>query len=295
MLASFIKSLLYLFSLLSLPNAHRLGSWIGWWLAVTPNQARRISKINIGLCFPNLSATDQQQLLEHSLIESAKAVTETGALWRWDAGRVLALVRRVSGEAYYREANAHGKGVIIIAPHLGAWEMVGLYCAAQYPMVSLYRPPRLKALETMICHARQRSGAKLVPTNAYGVKTLFRTLAAGKQVGILPDQDAREDGGIFAPFFGVPASTMVLLSRLAAKTGATLLFCYAERLPNGEGYYMHFVPAPAGIDDSNLEHATTQLNLGVEQCVRQHPEQYQWSYKRFRSRPPGETRLYGRS
>ena len=112
---------------------------------------------------------------------------------------------------------------------------------------------------------------------------------------ILPDQQPksrRRGAGVFAPFFGVPALTMVLLGRLARKTGAAVVFSFAERLPGNAGYRAHWVEAPAAIADADPVRAAAALNQGVEQCVRICPEQYQWSYKRFQARPEGESEVY---
>jgi KDO2-lipid IV(A) lauroyltransferase len=123
---------------------------------------------------------------------------------------------------------------------------------------------------------------------AAGVRTLFKRLLVGGVVGILPDQQPKAGEGEFAPFFGTPALTMVLLSRLAQRTGATVLFAFAERLPRGEGFRMRFLPAPEGIDAEDLPAAVAALNRGVENCVKIAPAQYQWAYKRYSIRPAGD-------
>ncbi|HKR76960.1 MAG TPA: lipid A biosynthesis acyltransferase, partial [Rhodanobacter sp.] len=114
-----------------------------------------------------------------------------------------------------------------------------------------------------------------------GVRTLYKRLAAGGTVGILPDQKPRAGEGEFAPFFGREALTMVLLPRLAARTGATVLYAFAERLPRGVGYCIHFLPAPDGLVDADLASACSALNRGVEACVDLAFAQYQWQYKRW--------------
>jgi KDO2-lipid IV(A) lauroyltransferase len=122
------------------------------------------------------------------------------------------------------------------------------------------------------------------------VRKLYKRLLDGGVVGILPDQQPKLGEGEFAPFFGTPALTMVLLSRLAQRTGATVLFSVAERLPRGAGYRLHFLEAPDGIGAADLSTAVAALNRGVEDCVRLAPAQYQWHYKRYSIRPPGDER-----
>lgn len=292
MRALLVRFVLRAFSMLPLPAAHAIGTLIGRLFNLKENRLRHATRVNVGICFPDMTEQQRAHLVRRSLIETGKTFAETGALWLGDAQEALALIKRVSGERHVKDALAHGKGVILAAPHLGAWELAGLYCSAHYPLSSLYRPPRMFALDGMIRTARQRLGARLVPTDAGGIRALYKALAQGEAVGILPDQEPGSGNGIFAPFFGIPAYTMVLLSRLAIKAGAPVIFVYAERLPRGAGFHLHFVAGPAIISEGTLEESVRGVNAAVEQCARALPEQYQWSYKRFRSRPAGEQRFY---
>lgn len=292
MRARLIRWLMRLCAALPLPLAHALGLLIGWGLCLIPNDLRRVGAVNINLCFPELSTRRRRRLLHASLIESAKTMTEAGALWLWPAARLESLVRASSGEECLRAALAGGKGAILATPHLGAWEMMGLYSSLHYPITSLYRPPRLVDLDGMVRHGRERLGAKLVPVDGGGVRALYQALGRGELVGMLPDQEPGAGNGVFASLLGIPANTMVLLSRLAIKTGAPVIFCYAQRLPRGRGYHLHYLPAPTAINRAPLERSVAVMNDMVETLIRQRPEQYQWGYKRFRTRPEGEPAIY---
>ncbi len=285
-----MTALLRLFSLLPLPLAHAIGVALGWLFYLVPNRHRRVSRQNLALCFPELSAARQRRLLRRSLIETGKTATESPILWLAGRERTLALVREERGRELIDAARQQGKGVIIIGPHLGSWEMVSLYCSAHYPMTSLYRPLRQGSMEPQVLAGRTRFGARLVPTDARGVRALFKALADNELVGIPPDQDPREAGGVFAPFFNLQANTMTLLSRLALKSGAVPVLCVAERLSWGRGFRMHYQPLP--FEGQTLEEHVAAINRAVEALVRRFPEQYQWSYKRFRTRPEGEASLY---
>jgi len=287
-----INWLLRVCAALPLPLAHALGSLIGWGLLLISNDLRRVSRTNIPLCFPEFTAAQQRRLLHASLIESGKTMTEAGALWLWPTPRLTTLVQGTSGEEHLRAALAAGKGAILAVPHLGAWEMMGLYSSLHYPITSLYHPPRLSELGEMVRHGRERFGAKLVPVDAGGIRALYQALGRGELVGMLPDQEPGTGNGVFAPLFGIQANTMVLLSRLAIKTGAPVIFAYAERLPHGRGYHLHFLPAPPTINHAPLERSVTIMNDMVENLIRQKPQQYQWGYKRFRTRPAGEPTIY---
>ena len=149
----------------------------------------------------------------------------------------------------------------------------------------VYRPPRRAAIEPLLVAARGALRPEQVRAEGAGIRTLYRRLQSGGVVGILPDQLPKQGEGEFAPFFGVPALSMVLVSRLAQRSGCAVLFAFAERLPRGAGYRIHFRPAPDGIADSELPRAVAALNQGVEDCVRQAFTQYQWHYKRYQYHP----------
>ncbi|CAK0765870.1 Kdo2-lipid IVA lauroyltransferase/acyltransferase [Gammaproteobacteria bacterium] len=269
-----------------------LGIILGMVANLFPNPVRRIIEINLRLCFPELQKIERQRLVRRTLIETGKTFTEMGALWTWELPKVLALVKKVSGEDAFQAALAQGRGAITAGPHLGAWEMAGLYLSKHYPVTTLYRPPRLAGLGERVRLARARGGARLVATDIRGVKSLYQSLMQGEVVAILPDHNPGQGMGVFAPFFGISANTMVLLSRLANKNNVPVFFVYAERLPRGQGFHIHFVPGDQGINDTDIERSCACLNAGVEECIRRHPEQYQWSYKRFKIRPEGEADLY---
>ncbi len=289
-----IKGLLRLLALLPLRTVHSIATLLGRLMA-TQSMLRitQVARINIRMAFPLQSPAAQEKLIKQSLVETCKAFCELGALWLWQVERVLSLVREVNGQEYLQQALKLGKGVILLTPHLGAWEMAGLYASAHYTMTAWYRPPKLVGLHDLIRTARERAGGRFVATNKAGIRALYQTLRHGQIAGILPDQVPTEVGsGIFAPFFGIPAYTISIVSRLAHKTGATVIFTYAERLPQGQGFRIYFLPAPANIAADNLEIAVNALNQGVEQCVQNCPSQYQWSYKRFKRRPEGESSVY---
>ncbi len=270
-----------------------MGGWLAPFLSRIPGRARDSVLTNLALCFPNLGDAERRRLAEECLAEAVAAMFELGPLWTWRRERVLALVREVAGLERVQAAISCGRGVVLIGPHLGAWEMAGLFASAQVPMTSLYRPPRVRGLELRLRRARERFGARLVPADAGGVRNLFRALQRGEAVGVLPDQDPGQDGGIFAPFFGVPAKTSTLTARLLASTDAAAILSWAERLSDGRGYRMHFIELDPGLlRCGDIERATSALNLELERLIRQFPRQYLWSYRRFRHRPPGHRNPY---
>ncbi len=286
------NSILRLLALFPLRVVHAIGSLLGALLWHSGSELRRVTEINLRSCMPELSESDRKNLARATVRETGKAMAETGPLWRWSTTRALAQVRHVTGEDAMRAAVAAGQGVVVASPHLGAWEIIGLYLSAYYPITILYRPPRFSDLEQLMIDARSRGGAKLATTTPGGVRLLYQALSRHECVGILPDQDPGEGGGLFAPFFGIPAYTMTLIPRLVRKTGAAVFLCYARRLSDGAGFDIHFVPVDLRTSDESDESATEIMNRAIEDAIREMPDQYQWGYRRFKTRPSGEKKLY---
>ncbi|MDH5631711.1 MAG: lysophospholipid acyltransferase family protein [Gammaproteobacteria bacterium] len=291
-MAAVIKLILRMLALMPLPVIHAAGYLLGTLFFLVPNRRRSTTIVNIKLCFPELGGWDHWQLVRRSLVETTKGALESSAMWMRGSKRVLKLVKGVVNEQLLVDAYARGKGVILAAPHLGMWEIIGLHMSARYPMTCLYLPPPIAGLDKTMIQGRTRLGGRVVRTDARGVRTLFKRISNGELTAILPDQDPSRGQGKFAPFFGIQANTMVLLSRLANKTGAVVLCAWAERLSFGRGYIIHLKETDKLVTDSNVSASLASLNYHVEQCIRQKPEQYLWCYKRFRTRPEGEAKLY---
>lgn len=286
-----VKSLLRLMSWIPLPLLHKLAEVIGTVVYVLPTETRRVTLINLHRAMPGLSAQERHRLGRRSVQETLKAGFELGHMWYGSIDHVMSLIKGVQGKEHIDAALASGRAIIYCSPHLGNWELMGLYVSTLAPVTTLYKPPKLTGLNDLIAGARARAGAELVATDRSGVVRLTRALQQGASTGILPDQQPRE-GGVFAPFFGHQAYTMTLVSKLAARTNAVVLFTFARRLPAGAGFELICMPADPDIINADTTLAAAALNRSVEACVRLAPEQYQWEYKRFRKRPPQETERF---
>lgn len=271
-------------ALLPLRLVQFLGADLGLIADLFPNEMRAATRENLRLCFPAMPERERERLARRSMRELGKTLLEMGPLWIWKPGRISRLVHETHGLEHVDAARARGKGLVLIAPHLGNWEMMGLQAARQreWQLTSMYRPLRESALEDLVRRSRERTGARLVTANASGVKEIYKALGRNEVVGILPDQRPKDaTAGVMAPFFGIPTPTGTLVSRLLQKSGASPVFCVAERLPRGRGFDLHFIPAPEGLTDPDLPTAARALNAGIEACIAIRPEQYLWSYRRF--------------
>jgi KDO2-lipid IV(A) lauroyltransferase len=260
---------------------HGAGTLIGRLALWRHGSMAHTAAVNLAITRPGLDEAARKRLQRATLAEAGKSGAEIVKIWGGGAERALSLVREVRGGELFDAALAAGKGVIIAAPHLGCWELLNYWLCSRTSMAILYRPPHVAALEPLLRKVRGALAPDQVRAEGAGVRTLYKRLAAGGTVGILPDQKPREGEGQLAPFFGRNALTMVLLPRLAARTGATVLFAFAERLPRGAGYRIHFLPAPEGLAETDTATACTALNRGVEACVERAFPQYQWHYRRY--------------
>lgn len=183
------------------------------------------------------------------------------------------------------QARAENRGILYLTPHLGCFEITARYLARQRPITVMYRPPRWAPLEPVMEAAREIPGLKAVPATMQGVREFVRALRRGESVGMLPDQVPRGGEGIWTPFFERPAYTMTLAAKLALQTGVAVILTAGERLPGGKGWRIHYVRLPEPLGD-NIDDVVVTINHAMETLIRRFPEQYLWSYSRYK-RPDG--------
>ncbi|MEM7208513.1 MAG: lysophospholipid acyltransferase family protein [Pseudomonadota bacterium] len=280
-------------SLLPLPLMHALASVAGQVMSFFPNSLRRVSLVNIALCYPDLSRGKQRKMMRKSLRETCKTLAEFGALRYWKKSRIDKLVVEVYDEDVIENAVAENKGVLVAAPHFGSWELAGVQVCKRFPMTVLFRPSRIEDLNPFLINVRKRNGIKTEPIDASGIKKIVMALAKGEAVGMLPDQEPKRGNGTFAKLFKQPAYTPLILSKIGARKQVPVVFVAMERLSFGRGFAMHYLRADnSKIYAANPEVAAREINRCVERCISIAPEQYMWNYKRFRTLPDGSLRNY---
>jgi KDO2-lipid IV(A) lauroyltransferase len=287
--------LLHLLALLPLRAARALGVMLGDLCWLTRGRMAQTTLTNLALCFPDMDDAARKALAKSSLRHTFMAIAECGAVWLWPAPRALALIRNVEGLELLHAAHAAGRGVIMLGPHLGHWELTGLYlntCGCGQNS-QLFQAPDDARLGKLIFEARSRSGSHMVNTDQKGVGVLLQALRRGEVIGILPDQVPADSGGEFAPFFGVPALTMTLACRLQQKTDARMLMVFAKReLHPNQGFTIVIQEPDIAIYAKHMPAALAGMNRSIEMLMTGVPEQYQWEYKRFKRQPTGRERPY---
>lgn len=276
---------------------YRLGDVLARVVLRPSSRESRVTACNLAIAYPDMHPAQRDELHQTVLRTTARQLMETLRLWTRPHAENMALIREEHGTELLDAAIAAGRGVIIAAPHYGNWELLNQWLALRTPAAILYAPPDSKVGEAFLNRVRADDSTDTgeprvtqIRAEASGVRQLFKRLATGGVLGILPDQQPKQGDGAFGPFFGTPALTMSLLGRLAARSGATVLMAYCERIdshPAGPGFAVHIEAAPEGVADADSTVSVTALNAAVERIARRDPAQYQWTYKRYSLRPPG--------
>jgi KDO2-lipid IV(A) lauroyltransferase len=252
---------------------HGIGAALGWLVYLaSPSYRRRLRG--------NIEGAGFGQHLHSAIAESGKAIVELPFLWCADPQRVA---RHASEENFelVQSVIDSGRGIVLLTPHLGCFEITAQQVALRRPLTVMYRPPKRAALKPLIEGARARTNLKLAPANLAGVRMLVKCLRRGEPVGVLPDQVPQEGEGVWAPFFGRTAYTMTLPAKLAQLGHAVIILVYAERRPRGAGYIVRFAPFEGALDGTAAEQAAT-INRAMEQLIARCPAQYFWSYNRYK-------------
>jgi len=277
-------------SLLPLGLARAVGGLLGMLTWLLSSKYRRRFRDNWLIARSHFQAKLEPSLRPPSMV---RAVAQAGCL----AAELPAIwcnsktVDRMSVEGWdlVERLLAQGRGLIVLTPHLGAFELGARAFARRHPITVLYRPSPSPTTERLLQRFRPADQLRAVPANSQGVRALLRTLKSSGVIGILPDQVPSQGEGVWASFFGRPAYTMTLPVRLAQATKAPLVWVLAVRRPGG--WSLVFKAWGLGearpLDEANSTALDVQaMNHQLEDLIALAPEQYLWGYNRYRGRPP---------
>lgn len=254
-----------------------MGKALGWLAWLIPGSFKRLSNTNFLNAFPEATP----QMLRAAMLSVGQMFLEMPYWWVRRNDRALNRTVAPADWQLFEAALAKGKGVILLSPHMGCFELLGPIYSSRHPSTVLFRPPRMPWLREWIVAMRTRQKLKMAPANQTGVRSLVRTLLKGQTVGILPDQVPIMGEGVWAPFFGRPAYTMTLVQRLQSLTGAKIFVLGVERLGIAKGYRMHIDPMDEPLSEDPVL-AATQINSAMEAMIQKAPTQYLWGYNRYK-------------
>jgi len=250
---------------------------------------RVVVRTNLELCFPELDSAARRQLEDRFFDSLGMSFVETAAgLWGHD--RLFDRLGSVRGLEHVEAARAQGRGVLLLSGHFCSLDFAGRILMRHVPSCFTYRELRNRLSDRLVRRARERHCRKLI--HRHDLRTFIDALKSGEVVWYAPDQSQSKRKGVFAPFFGIPASTLKATTRLARMTGAAVLPFGIVRLPDARGYALEIGPALENFPGASEVEDATRFNALIEAQVRRHPEQYLWVHRRFKSRPTGQPKLY---
>jgi KDO2-lipid IV(A) lauroyltransferase len=263
---------------LPLPVAHALGVVVAWVVYAFAPKWRARLRTNLAQ-----AGYGDARHLRAAVTEAGKMVLEAPKMWLRPTEELVALMRRVDGLEPVLAARAAGKGIVFFTPHYGCFEITPLVASMHMPITALYRPHKKAKLQRVIVEGRNRKNVTLAPASTGGVRMLLAALKRGEAIGILPDQVPGKGEGEWVEFFGTPAYTMTLAGKFAARDDCASFLVMCVRLPRGRGYDLRIMPLVAALPG---ESPARRINRALEEAIRERPEQYMWSYNRYK-RPHG--------
>lgn len=255
-----------------------IGTALGLLGALLPGSYKKRAYENMCLAYPD--ATPAMARL--AMIELLKMFLELPYLWAGRNADKLDQIVQCDHWQLVDEALAQDKGLILISPHVGAFEMLGPFFTRHHKATVIFKEPRMLWLKKLIEMIRLSPDLNLVPANQTGVKGLVKTLLKGQTIGFLPDQVPAMGDGVYAPFFGKDAYTITLVQRMQAIRQSPIFTVGLERLAKGKGYYFHVVPMKEMLSEIP-EIAAAQMNRALEDMIRKMPTQYLWGYNRYKN------------
>ncbi len=268
----------------------RIGSIIGVLLHFFAAQRRKVTQVNIGLCFPELSAREQSALVKKVFIANGIGLVETA--WAHHAKRDMFDSRiEIRNQHFLDEALEQGRGVVLLGAHFSTLDLGGLlFSYTNAPLNTLYRRHNSPVLDAAITKGRAKYGQ---PIERKNMRKVISSLKDNQCIWFAPDQDLKAKGCVFASFFNHTASTVTATSSFVRFNQSPLLMLAHYRKPDNSGYILEFSQVDSSNSDDKLAFAQV-VNDAIERAVRKHPEQYMWMHKRFKTQPDGRHKLYRR-
>lgn len=282
-----------LWLLVQLPYAAllRLADALGWVFYRVAGQRRTIARRNLELCFPQLDDQARDRLLRHNFASSAMALLEMAMSWWWPRQR-LARLAHIEGLEHLQAAQREGQGVILMALHFTTLEIGAALLGQRHTIDGMYRQHKNPVFDFIQRRGRERHNLDATAIEREDVRAMLKVLRAGRAIWYAPDQDYGAKQSLFVPLFGIPAATVTATTKFARLGRARVLPFTQERLADGSGYRLVIHPPLADFPGESEEADCLRINQWVERCVSALPEQYLWAHRRFKTRPPGEPKLY---
>jgi len=250
---------------------------------------RRVAERNLVLAMPELDAAGRTAIIDGVFRSIARLLV---SLARFPSINIRNLDRwiRIEGAEHIDAALRRGRGVLFATAHLGNWELSAFaHGLASGPMSILVRPLNNPLIDRLVERRRGLCGNRVIFKRDFA-RSILKALAGNDKVGILIDQNASVESGVFVDFFGVPACAGTGFAKIAAHSGAAVIPAYALWMEDEGRYVLRFNPPVDITGDAARD--TASLHAGLEAAIRANPDQWLWIHRRWKTRPPGEPSLY---
>ncbi len=283
----------FLFLLAQLPFFLQMwmGRVLGHALYHTLGVRRYVAERNIELCFPELSLSERDALVKRHFESNGVTLFETAMAWFMPYWR---LKKRfdIKGEEHWRAIQAQNSGALIMAIHFNTLEITNVAINRLFNMSMSYRPHNNPAYDFVQRCGRERHNSDSKAVDRNDVRAMVRAMKNGDWLWYAADQDYGAKVSEFIPWFGVDAAMVSAPPRLAAMAGVPIVGISYRRKADYSGYEIEFLPAFDGLPSGDNRADLIRLNAHYEQCIRRNPHEYLWVHRRFKTRPPGEAKLY---
>lgn len=270
-----------------------LGHGVGRVMYYVAGSRRTIARRNLELCFPEWSVRKREQVLHQNFASTGMAFFEMAMSWWWPKWRLCRLAH-IEGMDYLLQAQSDGQGVILMALHFTTLEMGAALLGQVHTIDGMYREHKNPVFDYVQRCGRERHNSDATAIEREDIRSMLKSLRAGRVIWYAPDQDYGRRQSVFVPLFGVMAATVTATTKFARLGRARVVPFTQERLPDGSGYRLVIHPPLEGFPGETEQADCLRINRWVEQAVQQHPEQYLWAHRRFKTRPVGESSLYRR-
>ena len=270
-----------------------VGHLIGLSLYFMSSRLRKMALANLDRAFgDSRSRKEKIRIARGSFQHLGHLLCDVLAFYEVDPQRLEELTV-FEGFEHVKRAYEQGKGVYFFSGHYGNWEMVALIHGYQgFPLAVVARPLDNPHLEKMLFGFRTLSGNQVIHKQG-AAREVLRAIRKGSGVAIMIDQNVRGEQGIFVDFFGSPASTTPALATLALKTESPIIPAFGIPLPDGR-YRIRYLPPlefeRTGDTKADILSLTQRCTRVIEDAIRAEPEFWVWMHRRWRTRPPTDSR-----
>ncbi len=286
------------FGALPLPLALRFGAGLGELFCLGDRRDRRVALFNLRLAFPERTPAEHVRILRASCRNLGRMAAEFCHLPELAAGHLPESVHFADRAAWEQAiARAERSGAVILTAHFGNWELLAyVHGLLGHPITLVHRAMRNRVFDEAITAVRAAAGTRAIKKRA-AAKEALRMLKQHGMVAIPADQNQIFSYGVFVDFFGVPACTTPGPARLAMLTGAPIFPVFLVREGESHRHRIEVLPevemVATGDRAADIRANTQRCTAVIEDVIRRYPEQWIWFHKRWKTRPPGEPKLYG--